>query len=288
MLKIISVLLAILLGFLEKSRRELRSFRLQRYEILVPKLPNKKIIFLSDFHDASMGERCRKLWKEIEKEKPDVILIGGDMLITKYGIPSPKTMQFLKGLRKIAPVFYANGNHEQRLKEYTERYQGVYSAYKKELVEDGIVFLENARVVVPDTDEKIYLSGMEIPYWGYHKVKKKEVTLSHIQNLVDRKEKGEYEILLAHHPKYMKTYWEWGADLVLSGHYHGGMIQIPFLGGLISPDFRLFPPFFGGMFSSETGQKGIVSRGLGMHTIKFRLWNPPEVVVIELGEGKIE
>ena len=99
-------------------------------------------------------------------------------------------------------------------------------------------------------------------------------------------EEQRFEILLAHNPIYFSEYVEWGADLILSGHVHGGVAKIPFLGGVIAPSFQLFPKYDGGKFQ-ELGKDGriktmILSRGLGAHTIPIRIFNPGELVVVKI------
>jgi predicted MPP superfamily phosphohydrolase len=87
--------------------------------------------------------------------------------------------------------------------------------------------------------------------------------------------------LLAHNPKYFKSYAAWGADLTLSGHIHGGIVQIPFLGGAVSPQVEFFPKYDAGLFH-ENDKAMILSRGLGTHTINVRINNTAELVSIKL------
>lgn len=100
-----------------------------------------------------------------------------------------------------------------------------------------------------------------------------------LDELLGRPSKEKFEILLAHTPKYAETYVKWGGDLIFSGHYHGGMMRLPFLGGVISPDFRLFPKYSKGQFTFGE-QHLIVGAGLGEHTIPLRIWNPRELVMV--------
>ena len=67
------------------------------------------------------------------------------------------------------------------------------------------------------------------------------LTTGEMEERIGSAETDAYCILMAHHPLYAETYWKWGADLVLSGHLHGGIARLPLLGGVISPQFRLFP-----------------------------------------------
>ena len=78
---------------------------------------------------------------------------------------------------------------------------------------------------------------------------------------------------------YFDYYAKWGADLVLSGHVHGGLLRLPIIGGVISPQIKLFPKYTGGLYKLNKAVM-IVSRGLGTHTIRFRFFNPPELVVV--------
>ena len=128
----------------------------------------------------------------------------------------------------------------------------------------------NKPVIFLTKEELLHLYNFKIPKNG-EKIK-----------LLDMYGK-EYEIVLAHNPNYFDTYVQWGADLVLSGHVHGGSVILPFLGGVISTTYELFPKYDFGNF--KRGKADLVlSRGLGMHTIKVRLFNRPEVSVITLGE----
>ena len=91
----------------------------------------------------------------------------------------------------------------------------------------------------------------------------------------------QYSEIARHNPAYMDAYLEWGADLVLSGHLHGGLVRIPGLGGIVTPQGFFFPKYSGEM-TREGEQTVIVSRGLGSHTLNIRLFNVPELISIHL------
>ena len=102
-----------------------------------------------------------------------------------------------------------------------------------------------------------------------------------MEHLVGKANRDRFQILLAHNPVYFEEYARWGADLVLSGHVHGGIVRLPFLGGVISPAFTLFPKYDGGKF--ERGDSTmLLGRGLGTHTLPVRMWNPGEIVLVTL------
>lgn len=264
--------------------RELRDFRVTKYRICSQKLNGikreKKIIFLSDLHNRMYGEENERLLESIRNQHPDLILIGGDMLVRKDGNFYDKTVHFLAKLPGICPVYCANGNHEQKLKELPDKYEQSYEEYKKALTASGIHMLENASETVKLEEVPVKLSGLEIPLGAYARFGKKELSLKEITDRIG--EHGDdYQILLAHHPGYMKEYLAYGADLILGGHYHGCLVQLPGIGGVISTNFTLFPKYSGGIYQ-EGEQTAVVSRGLGTHSVPLRLWNWPELIVLEL------
>lgn len=285
MIKIILIIVAVFIVYcLIEMIRELRDFRVTKYRICSQKLNGikreKKIIFLSDLHNRMYGEENERLLESIRNQHPDLILIGGDMLVRKDGNSYDKTVHFLAKLPGICPVYCANGNHEQKLKELPDKYEQSYEEYKKALTASGIHMLENASETVKLEEVPVKLSGLEIPLGAYARFGKKELSLKEITDRIG--EHGDdYQILLAHHPGYMKEYLAYGADLILSGHYHGCVVQLPGIGGVISTNFTLFPKYSGGIYQ-EGEQTAVVSRGLGTHSVPLRLWNWPELIVLEL------
>lgn len=285
MIKIILIIVAVFIVYcLIEMIRELRDFRVTKYWICSQKLNGikreKKIIFLSDLHNRMYGEENERLLESIRNQHPDLILIGGDMLVRKDGNSYDKTVHFLAKLPGICPVYCANGNHEQKLKELPDKYEQSYEEYKKALTASGIHMLENASETVKLDEVPVKLSGLEIPLGAYARFGKKELSLKEITDRIG--EHGDdYQILLAHHPGYMKEYLAYGADLILGGHYHGCVVQLPGIGGVISTNFTLFPKYSGGIYQ-EGEQTAVVSRGLGTHSVPLRLWNWPELIVLEL------
>ena len=285
MIKIILIIVAVFIVYcLIEMIRELLDFRVTKYRICSQKLNGikreKKIIFLSDLHNRMYGEENERLLESIRNQHPDLILIGGDMLVRKDGNSYDKTVHFLAKLPGICPVYCANGNHEQKLKELPDKYEQSYEEYKKALTASGIHMLENASETVKLDEVPVKLSGLEIPLGAYARFGKKELSLKEITDRIG--EHGDdYQILLAHHPGYMKEYLAYGADLILGGHYHGCVVQLPWIGGVISTNFTLFPKYSGGIYQ-EGEQTAVVSRGLGTHSVPLRLWNWPELIVLEL------
>ena len=281
---IIGILVAAVLLVCAEMYRELHTFRVTRYHVTSPKIAGeKKWVFLSDLHNQVYGENNCKLIDAVKNESPDLILIGGDMLVGKNGHSYEPALACVKELVKIAPVYYANGNHEERMKLKPEKYDQSYALYREKLLEVGVHLLENASAVLPD-DSKIRLTGLEIPLECYTHLKRKEMPEGAIEERIGARDEKVFQVLLAHNPSYMKEYLAWGADLILSGHLHGGMVRLPGIGGVIGPDFVLFPKYSGEM--RQVGEQTvIVSKGLGTHTIHIRLFNPAEIVILNLNNS---
>lgn len=246
---------------------------------------NKKIkmVVISDLHNKVFGENNKKLIDAILKQAPDLIIIAGDMF-TSNGEPDFSTsIALLKEIRseigQKTKFYYANGNHEQKVKRVTQTYGNLFEQYKQKLQNEKIVFLENENKYL--SEYNINICGLEIEKKYFRRMKKVTMETSYIRNLVGEPKPEQFQILLAHNPEYFETYADWGAELTLSGHIHGGVMKLPFLGGVISPSFQLFPKYDGGLFEKE-GKKMVLSRGLGTHTLPVRIFNPGELVVIEL------
>lgn len=265
--------------------RELHYFRAVTYQIRSKKLEgiekNRKIIFLSDLHNQTYGKGNRRLLEKIRKINPALVLIGGDMLVGRKGASYQAALEFVTELAGLFPVYYANGNHEQRMKEFPEEYGGVFAEYKEALCQAGVHFLENDSQELLCGRCRLRITGLEIPLECYSHFKRIPMPEGTVEEQIGKAKKEDYEILMAHNPAYMKEYLAWGADLVLSGHLHGGIVRLPGGVGAVSPAFTLFPKYSGDHYREE-GKDIVVSKGLGVHTICVRLFNPAEVVVLEL------
>lgn len=238
-------------------------------------------IFLSDLHNKDYGNHNAQLVADIQKINPDGILIGGDMLTAREHKDGQNTIEFITLIAKEFPVYYAFGNHESRMKNYPEIYHKKYDCFLSSLKKAGVHFLLNERFLLPDTN--IEICGLEISNSYYKKTSKTPMKADYIKSLIGpvKNEKGFFTILMAHNPEYFEQYAKWGADLVLSGHIHGGMIRFGKLGGFISPSFRFFPHYDGGEYK-EYDSLMILSRGLGGHTIPLRICNPGELIILKI------
>lgn len=214
--------------------RETHTFRVRKYKVKTKKnigIQNcVKVIFLSDLHNCVYGNKNDKLYKAIQAEMPDMILIGGDMLVAKEGSSVQEALEFVKKLPHICQVYYTNGNHEQRMKENTDIYGDTYERYKAKLENCGVCFLENKAENIEKNGMKFSIYGLELDSSVNRKFKKADVTEKTVEEKIGKKGK-DYSILMAHNPAYMDAYKKWGADLILSGHLHGGLVRCPGIWG---------------------------------------------------------
>ena len=238
------------------------------------------LVFLSDLHDNTFGEKNEKLLKEIKRIHPDAVLIGGDTMVTKPGRADlSRTKELLQGISRLScPVFYANGNHEQRMQRDRGVYGSMYDEFRKLLEEYQVNYLQNKTVQWRDD---IAVSGVDIAWKYYQDFHPDSMVPSYLARRLGKAESERFQILLAHSPLFFDAYAGWGADLSLAGHFHGGTIRLPGLGGVMTPQFQFFHPFCGGVFE-QNGRWMLVSRGLGTHSINIRIGNRPQLAVIRL------
>jgi len=283
----IYVLLAIVLivvFFLVVMVIDVNRFVTVTYRISSNKLKKSyRLVMLSDLHNKQFDENNEKLLAAIREQKPDGIMIAGDMITAKLGQNMEPTLQLLKKLAEEFPVFYGQGNHEYRMELYPETYGDMIDCFRNGLQNSGLEQMKNCHTDLPEYGISVY--GLAIERKFYQRFKTLPMEEAYLNKLLGKPGEGTFNILLAHNPDYFPEYDKWGADLVLSGHVHGGLMRLPVLGGVISPSIRLFPKYDGGLFEGKKG-KMILGRGLGTHTLPIRIFNPGELVVVELEPEK--
>ncbi len=270
---------------LVRSQYERQHFVVEKTIIRSPKIKQKhRIVFLSDLHDNEFGTGNQALLKAIRAAEPDFVLIGGDTMVVKPGAANLRvTRELLSGLSKLScPVYYGNGNHEQRMQQERDVYGSLYSEFRQLLKEMGVHYLSD-ETAFPEED--LAVSGLNIGKRFYRDLVPEQMDKGYIRRRLGEADTKRFHILLAHSPLFLDAYTGWGADLALAGHFHGGTIRLPFLGGVMTPQYQFFLPWCAGTFEKD-GRHMIVSRGLGTHSINIRFGNKPQVVVVELRPGK--
>jgi predicted MPP superfamily phosphohydrolase len=287
-LLVIAIIIFFIYGYVSNYR-----FVVTNYVIRDKKLCNivdeKSIVILSDLHNCTFGNNNEKIKSKIDAISPAYIFIVGDMVNNVSDNNNFYARDLVNYLASKYPVIYSDGNHEQGFfadyfgnfceNKYKLFFSNLQSSQICDKVHDGTNFTHLANSYIQIGDVRIY--GLTIARHFYARFNRPEFTSEYLEELLDKADKDYYNVLLAHNPMYFKEYSSWGANLVVSGHIHGGSMRLPFVGGVISPQMILFPKYSGGMYKHKKSRL-ILSRGLGTHTIRSRFFNPPEVVVLQV------
>lgn len=251
-----------------------------RHERLPESFDGVKIVHLSDLHEKTFGEMNGNLIISCEAVRPDYIFFTGD-LISRHENRSffDAKLYLFEKLCKICPVYFILGNHEQDNPDNCE-----YICEK--LKKLGVIILKNEYDYICRGEDRVKVTGL-LPsikcYHDRHSYRRlKPITKDYLESLIGECDRGEFNILLAHSPFAFEEYAKWGADLVFSGHCHGGIIRLPLIGGLLSPERRFFPKYTKGTYFYDDA-KMVVSAGLG----KFRINNPAEIVAVTLEKASV-
>lgn len=252
---------------------------LRRKTISLARLPQQwdglRILQITDLHHRQMGQDNCRIVRCAQKEKPDYIVLTGD-LVSRDMDDFASIGRFLQNLRSVAPVYLCPGNHELDLPPEVQ--QQLYHTIREsgcKLLSDETVTLSQTQTTAP-----LYLCGAALSPRIY---RDENHSFRHLEPYPPEKlhqALGTPEgctILLAHNPLLLDSYADWGADLVLCGHMHGGLIRLPFVGGVLSPERRFFPRYDKGLYQKKN-TKMYVSGGIG----KPRLGNPPEINLLVL------
>lgn len=222
-----------------------------------------RIVLLTDFHLKEFGSHEEPLIQAVQDCGPDLIVLCGDIIDDSHDSVAPLD-DLLKGIAPLAPIFFVSGNHEfdssgEPISKYSQM-QALFSQY-------GVTDLDDESRLIFRGSDPIRLSG-----WKW---RSRRVTDGLKQADTER-----FHILLFHGGDSFDKLSPYGYDLILSGHTHGGVVRLPFLGGVFSNTGTLFPKYDAGLFQ-ENGSTMIISRGLGDARLP-RFYNRPEVVCVTL------
>ena len=252
------------------------ALQVKQFDPVFAELPDSfdgcRIVVLSDLHGAVFGEENEEFFTVIEEQRPDYIFYLGDLEDLYRGSKMGYAESVADGLSAIAETYYVTGNHEWAI--------GNVPALKKRLSAHGVTVLSNQFVALERNGDSIILAGIDDPN-GYADQKSPETVASELYAAHG----DSFWMLLAHRNNRFKTQYSLlGADLVLSGHGHGGIIRLPFTDGLFSAERTLFPSYMAG-FYEENNSSLFATRGLGNSGACFRLFNRPEIAVLTLHKG---
>lgn len=285
----IVMLICIVIVLLE-SYRECKQLKLTKYVIESERLPAEfdgcKIMVLADLHNAVFSNQNESIKKIVWEQKPDMILLAGDMVVCRSDMrdENMKTGVFVRELSDYGACYYGYGNHETGI---SAGIRGVGDIWKEYLDvvnqnhKNPVRLLDNETVELHRKNAVLRITGLNLDLRYYKRLIAKRLGKDELEQMIGTASQSAYNILIAHNPDYFDTYAAWGADLVVSGHNHGGLIRIPGLGGVISPRLRIFPRYDYGLYHKGKSTM-VLSGGMGAHSLKIRVNNRPELVLIEL------
>ena len=240
-----------------------------------------RVVVISDLHGKEYGKDNIRLLEKISEQKPDAIFVVGDMLDDNDAENGfSKTKNLLIELLDIAPVYLSYGNQE---KEYSG---DILDGFVNTITEKGIIVLDDSFTDCEIGGQKIRIGGTMGHAFPFGRTKEEFENSKEYIFLKDMEKTDSPTIVLAHMPDTFifngaHNYWS-NIDLVVSGHTHGGVVRIPFVGGLYSPMQGLFPEYDYGFFTLGDKMKMVITSGLSGYKFIPRFLNLPEICVLNL------
>ena len=275
-----------------------------RYEIKSSRLPEGfdgfRIVQIADLHSVRTPEQAELLLTRVREEQPELIALTGDQIDSHYYadhgtptegeeegfLPDRDTLELIRELTDVAPVYAVYGNHEMMLLDDPER-----NPFKTALEEMGVTILYQQTVELTRNGDSILLAGIQDPATLYKNEDYDGLpdTRSRMQAMLDNTlgetDPEQFVLLLSHRPEYFALYQDYPIDLALTGHAHGGQIRLPGVGGLYAPGQGWFPKYTSGVFR-QGRLSMVVSRGLGNSILPLRVFDPPELVTVTLRQAQ--
>lgn len=246
------------------------------YTLTSAKLPEAfdgcRIVQLSDLHAMEFGRGNRRLVRLVAEQSPDLIVLTGDFIEQASDIPV--TARLVEELCRLAPVYACSGNHDWA--------SGAALELRDAIEQAGGVYLGNEYTFFSRGDDRLLIAGVEDPN-SYADLVPPDDFLSPITEQYP----DTFTILLGHRNDWPEQYPDLAADLIFSGHGHGGVIRLPGVGGLLGTDHRFFPEYDAGLYPARHYMM-VVSRGLGSFSWIPRIGNPAEVLCLTLRHGPAE
>lgn len=275
---LIVILLAV--AFLAVGIIDGNRFVTVREEFVLPNLSKEcRFVLISDLHNKVYGDRNDRVINAIHKINPDFIVLAGDLVTSRVKEDMTPGIELVNALSRQYRVYYGLGNHESRMQKDTEHFGSKFDQLMKAVSGKNVWVLQNRAIDLPEYNIRITGLDLDLDYFVHFRTRK--MRDNYLQDTLPGYDNSKCNLLIAHNPDYFEDYAGWGAQLVLSGHVHGGIMRLPFLGGVIAPSYRIFPKYDGGVFRSGASVM-MLGRGLGSHTLPFRFFNPAELYEIVL------
>lgn len=255
--------------------------KVTQYDVQLDGLENPaRLVVVSDIHGKVYGEDNAPLYEKVVAQAPDAIVLLGDLFPSEFTeADKDYVIDLTRRMQEIAPVYFAMGNHET---SYTAQYG---SGWIDEIRETGAIVFDESWADVEHGGNTIRFGGTMGHGYLFGR-SSKEFHASPEYEVLFRLEHSRYPaILLAHMPDTVALSngrQRWHIDLVLSGHTHGGVIRIPGVGGLFAPMQGWRPRYDYGDMMLNDQMRMIITSGLSGHDRIPRIFNLPEIEVIDL------
>lgn len=228
-----------------------------------------RAVLVTDLHSCFYGRGQHTLISMIDKEKPDIILLGGDIFDDKLSDDNAKLL--LEDLVTKYPCYYVSGNHEywsERVDEMKEYLEGI-----------GVSVLEGECETVEINGAVMDICGVDDPTRLY-----RSTWIAQLESAYEQTEEDHIRILVTHRPEEVSEYEKYDYDLIVAGHAHAGQFRIPFINkGVFAPNQGYMAEYISGSYELSNGSIMVVSRGLARESTPApRYFNHPEIVVIDL------
>lgn len=238
-----------------------------------------RIVCISDLHGKQFGRNNTRLINKIQAQDPDVIFLVGDMFDrTASQAEVDRFLSLVTALSQLAPVYFSPGNHEQ---EYLKTHDELLA----QVAQAGATVVNDTYVDVTIAGQPLRIGGTMGHGFPFGRTMEQFAASPEYRFLLAFEATSRPKICLAHMPDtfiFNGAYTLWDVDLVLSGHTHGGLIRIPFVGGLYAPMQGWFPEYDYGYFLLGEQMQMIITSGLAGYGPVPRVNNLPEIAVIDL------
>jgi predicted MPP superfamily phosphohydrolase/uncharacterized membrane protein YhaH (DUF805 family) len=226
-------------------------------------LDGLKIVQITDVHTGLFMRKDKLLnyVKKINSLEYDILILTGDFIDSNIAYLDECVLAFKEFRKPKYGIHACMGNHD-----LYSGYEKISSAFKK----IGINVLRNANTKLEINSEKVCIAGIEDLSTG-----KSDVDLA-LKGSV-----GAYKIVLCHQPYIFKEIADKGADLVLSGHTHGGQVNPLKIGKTYITFASLFSKYIAG-FYKEGKSTMYVSKGIGVAGLPIRTMADPEITLLTL------
>lgn len=257
-------------GMLAWAEHDTLTLKQEFWDLFYPALPSalegKRIVQISDVHLEHLRLSSEALQKNINAQNPDLLVLTGDLISTREDLD--KVSEYLQPLRARCGKYMVMGNND-----YSHFSRTLFNRYLELLRGMGWIPLLNDAEYLKDLN--LWMIGVDDPATAHDDVARSYSKLKELKE-------NPFRLVLSHSTDCLDDVAKYGAELMLTGHTHGGQIRLP---GMSRP--LITNTYLGseGIYEGYHVVQGVplyISRGIGESVIPLRLNVPPEIAVFTL------